>query len=126
MRIRGIIHQQICQLRWHLLACIGLIMVLPIEEAVVSYRAGQGFYSVGLAVGAITFGPLLAGLIACANVQGDLSENRYIFWRSKPANVKALMTLKFFVGLILSLAVIACPLVFAVVSTALCGENLDW
>ena len=49
MRIAGIIHQQICQLRWYLLACLGLIMVLPIEEAVVNFRAGAGFYSVSLA-----------------------------------------------------------------------------
>ena len=126
MRIRAIIHQQICQLRWHLLACVGLIMVLPIQEAVVSFRAGEGFYSLGLALCAVTFGPLLAGLIACANVQGDLSEKRYIFWRSKPANVKKLMALKFLIGLILSLAITACPLIFAVVTTALCGENQDW
>lgn len=126
MKARAIVHQQICQLRWHLLACLGLIMVLPIEEAVVSYRAGQGFYSIGLAIAAVSFSPLLAGLIACANVQGDLSEKRYVFWRSKPAGVKKLMTLKFFVGMILSLAVTACPLVFAVVTTDLCGENPEW
>ncbi len=125
MRARAIIHQQVCQLRWHLLACLGLIMVLPIEEAVVTFRAGDGFHSVGLAIGAAMFGPLLAGLIACANVQGDLSEKRYIFWRSKPANVKKLMALKFFIGLILSLAIIACPLVFAVVSSSLCGKDLN-
>ena len=125
MRTAVIVHQQICQLRWHLLACLGLTMVLPIEEAVVSFRAGDGFYSVGLAVGAVMFSPLLAGLIACANVQGDLSEKRYIFWRSKPASVKKLVALKFFVGLILSLAVIACPIMFAVVSSALCGKDLD-
>ena len=33
MKVAGIIHQQICQLRWHLPACLGLIMVLPVEEA---------------------------------------------------------------------------------------------
>jgi len=125
MRTAVIIHQQICQLRWHLLACLGLIMVLPIEEAAVNMHAGAGFHSIGMAVAAIMFSPLLAGLIACANVQGDLSERRYIFWRSKPANVKKLMTLKFFVGLTVSLAVIACPLIFAVVSSALCGKDLD-
>ena len=71
MRTRTIIHQQICQLRWHILACVGLIMVLPIEEAMVSFRAGDGFHSVALVVAAVTFSPLLAGLIACANVQGN-------------------------------------------------------
>jgi len=88
MRISGIIHQQICQLKWHLLACLGLIMVLPIEEAIVIHKAGGGFFSDSMTFAAILFGPLLAGLIACANVQGDLNEKRYIFWRSKPANVK--------------------------------------
>jgi len=82
MRIQGIIHQQVCQLRWHLLACLGLIMVLPIEDAVVNLREGDGFHSIRLVYAAITFSPLLAGLIACANVQGDLNEKRYIFWRS--------------------------------------------
>jgi len=125
MRTAAIIHQQICQLRWHLLACLGLIMLLPIEEAAVNMHAGAGFHSIGMAVAAIMFSPLLAGLIACANVQGDLSEKRYIFWRSKPASVKKLMALKFFVGLVLALAVTACPIVFAVVSSALCGKDLD-
>jgi len=124
MKIQGIIHQQICQLRWHLLACLGMIMVLPIEEAIVNLRAGDGFHSFGMVYAALAFSPLLAGLIACANVQGDLNEKRYIFWRSKPANVKRLMALKFFVGLIVSLAIIACPFVFGFVSSALCGEDL--
>ncbi|HUV62460.1 MAG TPA: hypothetical protein VMW24_01110 [Sedimentisphaerales bacterium] len=123
MRIAGIIHQQICQLRWHLLACLGLIMVLPVEEGVVNLRAGSGFYSLSMAVVAATFGPLLAGLIACANVQGDLDEKRYIFWRSKPANIKLLMTLKYFVGLIASLLVLACPVVFAIATVVLFAKE---
>jgi len=112
MRISGIIHQNICQLKWHILACIGLIMVLPVEEAMVSFRAGDGFVSEGMVYIALVIGPLLAGLIACANVQGDLNDKRYIFWRSKPANINLLITLKFFIGLAVSLFVIACPLVF--------------
>ena len=112
MRISGIIHQNICQLKWHLLACIGLIMVLPVEEAIVSFMAGDGFVSEGMVYIALVIGPLLAGLIACANVQGDLDDKRYIFWRSKPANINLLITLKFFIGLAVSLFVIACPLIF--------------
>jgi len=123
MRIGGIIHQQICQLRWYLLACLGLIMVLPIEEAVVNFRAGVGFYSLPLAAAAVMFSPLLAGLIACANVQGDLDEKRYIFWRSKPANVKLLMTVKFFVGLIASFIVLVCPVVFAIATLTLFAKE---
>jgi len=123
MRIGGIIHQQICQIRWHLLACLGLIMVLPIEEAVVNFKAGGGFYSISLATAVFMFSPLLAGLIACANVQGDLDEKRYIFWRSKPANVKLLMTVKFFAGLIASLVVLACPVIFAFATLTLFAEE---
>ncbi len=127
MKIPIIIHQQICQLRWHLLACLGLIMVLPVEEALINLKAGGGFYSVSLAVAAVTFGPLLAGLIACANVQGDLDEKRYIFWRSKPANVKLLMTLKYFIGLIASLIVLTCPAVFAVATVVLLAKDrVEW
>jgi hypothetical protein len=124
MRIQAIVHQQIFQIKWHIMACLGLVMVLPIEEAVVNLRVGDGFHSIRMMYAAITFSPLLAGLIACANVQGDLNEKRYIFWRSKPVNVKRLMALKFFVGLIVSLAIMACPAIFSVVSTALCGEDL--
>lgn len=120
MRVSGIIHQQICQLKWHLLACLGLIMVLPVEEAIVDLRAGDGHLGSGMTSLAVMFGPLLAGLIACANVQGDLNEKRYIFWRSKPANVKLLITLKFFIGLVASLLIVACPVVFAI----LC--NIIW
>jgi hypothetical protein len=123
MRVSGIIHQQICQLKWHLLACLGLIMVLPVEEAIVSLRAGDVFFSDGMAFAAILFGPLLAGRIACANVQGDLDEKRYIFWRSKPANIKLLITLKFVIGLIASLLIIACPLVFHLVSNIIWNEE---
>ena len=123
MRISGIIHQQICQIKWHLLACLGLIMVLPIEEAVVNLKEGDGFFSSNLVFPAVMFGILLAGLIACANVQGDLNEKRYIFWRSKPANVKLLITLKFFIGLIISLMLLACPVVFSIVSSILFAKN---
>jgi len=123
MRVSGIIHQQICQLKWHLLACLGLIMVLPVEEAVVNLRAGDGFFSDGMTLVAIIFGPLLAGLIACANVQGDLNEKHYIFWRSKPANVKLLITIKFLTGLIASLLIIACPVVFHFVSNIIWNEE---
>jgi len=123
MRVSGIIHQQICQLKWHLLACLGLIMVLPVEEAIVSLRAGDGFFSSGMTSLAVMFGPLLAGLIACANVQGDLNEKLYIFWRSKPANVKLLITIKFFTGLIASLIILACPVVFAFVSNIIWNEE---
>ncbi|MHC4188992.1 MAG: hypothetical protein ACYSUB_04870 [Planctomycetota bacterium] len=123
MRVSGIIHQQICQLKWHLLACLGLIMVLPIEEAVVNLKAGDGFFCTNMTFPAILFGPLLAGLIACANVQGDLNEKRYIFWRSKPANVKLLITLKFFIGLIVSLMILACPLVFMFVTNIIWNEE---
>ena len=126
MRVSGIIHQQICQLKWHLLACLGLIMVLPIEEAVVNLKAGDGFFSTNMTFPAIMFGPLLAGLIACANVQGDLNEKRYIFWRSKPANVKLLISLKFFIGLISSLIILACPVVFAFLSNIIWNkEGID-
>jgi hypothetical protein len=114
MRVSGIIHQQICQLKWHLLACLGLIMVLPVEEAIIDLRAGDSHMGSGMTSLAVMFGPLLSGLIACANVQGDLNEKRYIFWRSKPANVKLLISLKFFIGLVASLLVIACPVVFAI------------
>ena len=125
MRASGIIHQQICQLKWHLLACLGLIMVLPVEEAVVNFKAGDGFHSASLTIMAVMFSPLLAGLIACANVQADLNERRYIFWRSKPANVKMLMTIKFFIGLIASLLIVTCPIVFGIVSSALCDKDLE-
>jgi len=123
MRVSGIIHQQICQLKWHLLACLGLIMLLPIEEAIVNLKEGDGFFSTNLTFAAVMFGPLLAGLIACANVQGDLDEKRYIFWRSKPANVKLLISLKFFIGLIASLIILACPVIFAFVSNIIWNKD---
>lgn len=126
MRVSGIIHQQICQLKWHLLACLGLIMVLPIEEAVVNLKEGDGFFTTAMTSLAVMFSPLLTGLIACANVQGDLDEKRYIFWRSKPADVKLLITLKFFTGLVASLLIIACPVVFAILSNIIWnGEGID-
>ena len=122
MRISGIIHQQVCQLKWHLLACLGLIMVLPIEEAVVNLKEGDGFSSIRMVIFSMMFAPLLAGLIACANVQSDLDEKRYIFWRSKPASVKLLITLKFFVGLIASFVILICPVAFGIISGGVSAE----
>ncbi len=125
MRMTRIIHKQICQLRWHLLACLGLIMVLPIEEAAVSLKEGSGFYSSGMVTVSLMFAPLLTGLIACANVQGDLEERRYIFWRSKPVNVKLFITLKFFTGLIASLIIMACPVIFGLVLSTFYADYLE-
>jgi len=125
MKIQGIIHQQICQLKWHLLACLGLVMVLPIEEAVVSLKDGTGVYSSTMVIVSLMFAPLLTGLIACANVQGDFEEKRYIFWRSKPVNVKLFVTLKFLTGLIASLIIIACPAIFGLVLSIFCKDYLE-
>ena len=117
MKIGRIVHQQIVQLRWHFLACLGLLMALPIEEAFISLKDGNGFYATGLSLGIpIMAGPLLAGLIACANVQADLDDKRYIFWRSKPVGVKSFVAIKYFVGILIALVIIACPLVFTFIS----------
>lgn len=123
MRVSGIIHQHICQLKWHLLACLGLIMVLPIEESIVNLKVGDGFFTTAMTFPAVFFGPLLTGLIACANVQADLNDKRYIFWRSKPANVNLLITLKFFIGLVASLLIIACPVLFSLITNIIWNEK---
>ncbi len=123
MRIGPILHQQIFQLKWHFLACVALVMVLPLEEALVSLRAGEGFYSFSGAGGMLLLTPLLGALLACANVQADMDEKRYLFWRSKPAGVWPIMSLKYIVGLLMALAVLACPLLFSIISTSLCGRG---
>ncbi|MCP4453979.1 MAG: hypothetical protein GY809_21160, partial [Planctomycetes bacterium] len=118
-------HQQVFQLKWHILACVGLIMGLPLEEAVVNLHAGEGFHSSSLTAVTLLLGPLLAGLIACANVQADLDEKRDAFWRSKPVGVGPFITGKFVIGLILSLVIVACPVLFAEATTRLAdGESL--
>ena len=125
MRIQGIIHQQISQLKWHILACFGLVMALPIEEAVVNLKDGFGFRSESMVILSAILAPLLAGLIACSNVQGDMEEKRYIFWRSKPANVKLLIALKFFIGLVISLIILACPITFGFITGAFSMDNIE-
>ncbi len=127
MNTGRILHQQIVQLRGHFLACLGLMMALPIEEAIINLREGEGFYASGLSLGIpMTVAPLLAGLIACANVQADLDDRRYIFWRSKPVGVKAFMMLKYFVGLVVAMVIVRSPVVFAVVSSAVSnGDKLE-
>ena len=125
MRIKGIIHQQICQLKWHILACIGLVMVLPIEELFVGFKDGFGFDNGASVIVSFMFAPLLAGLIACANVQADLNDKRYIFWRSKPAGVKLMITIKYFIGLVISIIIFACPIVFGIIVTAIYKEKVS-
>ena len=112
MTLTRVLHQQFMQLRWHLLACVGVIMVLPVEETIVNLRDPQGHYQSGIATGVLTIAPLLAALIACANVQADLDDKRDLFWRSKPVRVGAFITTKFMVGLLLALAVLLVPVVF--------------
>lgn len=119
MKLTPIIHQQIMQLKWHFLACFGLVMALPIEEAIINLNDRKGFYATVLSlVWSVTVSPLLAGLIACADVQADLDDRRYIFWRSKPVGVKTFMTIKYIVGLLIAFAAIVSPLSFAYISSA--------
>ena len=127
MKIGRILHQQMMQLRWHFLACLGLVMALPIEEAIINLKDGHGFYATGLSLGIpMIASPLLAGLIACANVQADLDEKRYIFWRSKPVGVKSFVALKYLVGLFSAAVVISCPIAFSLVSCSVFqGEKIE-
>ncbi len=119
MNTARFIHQQVFQLKWHVLACLALIMGVPLEEAVVNLHAGEGFHSSSLTVVTLLLGPLLAALIACANVQADLDEKRDAFWRSKPVAVWQFITGKFFIGLILAMVILACPILFMWITTAL-------
>ncbi|MBN2589023.1 MAG: hypothetical protein JXA96_04115 [Sedimentisphaerales bacterium] len=124
MKIQGIIHQNISQLKWHILASLAVIMVLPAEEFIVGLKDGYGF-DIGLTViSSIIIAPFLAGLIACANVQADLDERRYIFWRSKPAGVKSSITLKYFIGIVLSVFILACPIILWTIVSLFSSKNL--
>jgi hypothetical protein len=126
MIISRVLHQQIFQLKWHVLACVALIMVLPLEEAAVNLHAGDGFFSSRGTGAALLLAPLLAGLIACANVQADMDEKRYLFWRSKPVSMAAIVPLKYVAGLIMGLLIIVCPMLFSVVSVKLyAGHRAD-
>ena len=118
------VHQQVFQLKWQVLASLGLIMVLPLEEAVVILYEGDGFASSGLTMVTIWLTPLLAALIACASVQADMDERREAFWRSKPVSSHWFVSGKFIVGLILSLMIFICPLLFAWIITTLFGEDI--
>ncbi len=124
MRIQGIIHQQISQLKWHILACVWLVMALPIENTIISIIKKEDISVGGIIFLSIFFIPLLAGLIACADVQADLDEKRYIFWRSKPVNVKYLMTIKYFVGLFITFFILACPVIFGIIAINFSNESL--
>jgi len=115
-----VIHQQVRQVMWQFLACLGLVMIMPIEEAFVNLKDGDGFYSGGMAEFGIMLAVPLMGLIACSNVQADFREGHCDFWRSKPVRTKLFVTLKFFSGLIMGLVLMACPAVFGMVSVAVC------
>jgi hypothetical protein len=112
VKIFNIIHQQIAQLKWHILACFGLVMVLPLEEAIVNFNDGDGFYSDRMIIVSVLISILLAGLIACSNVQADFKEKRYSFWRSKPINAKLFIILKYFTGLFVAMFIMLSPVVF--------------
>jgi hypothetical protein len=126
MKIGRIIHQQVFQLKWHFLACLGLIMVLPLEEGFVNFKDGEGFYSSNLTGITVFLAPFLAALIACANVQADMDEKRYLFWRSKPVGVKSFMILKYVLGLLMAFVMIASPILFTYISCKIVGgEKFD-
>lgn len=118
--IMRVIYQQVRQVMWQFLACLGLVMVLPIEDAFVNLRDGDGFYSHGMSMVGIMIAMPLMGLIACSNVQADFKEGRCDFWRSKPIRTKIFVTLKFFIGLIVALILIAFPAVFGIASSYIC------
>ena len=120
MKIGRIIHQQVVQLRWHFLACLGLMMAMPIEEALINLKDGEGFYATALSLSIpVAIAPFLAGLIACANVQADMDDKRYVFWRSKPVGVKSFIGIKYIVGLLIAFVIIALPVAFAFISCGL-------
>jgi len=117
-----IIHQQVRQVMWQFLACLGLVMTLPIEQAIVNFRDGDGFYADETALmPAMVISIFLAGLIACSNVQADFKEKRYVFWRSKPVNTKCFIVLKFFTGMFVAMLIMILPLVFYFVTIAVSG-----
>ena len=117
MKILNIIHQQIAQLKWHILACFGLVMVLPLEEAIVNLKDGDGFYVSNMIIPTMMISILLAGLIACSNVQADFKERRYTFWRSKPINAKLFIVLKYLTGLFAAMFIMGSVVVFYFVVT---------
>ncbi|MCP4454620.1 MAG: hypothetical protein GY809_24440, partial [Planctomycetes bacterium] len=123
MNTARFIHQQVFQLRWHVLVCLALIMGVPLEEAVVNLHAGEGFHSSSLTMITLLLGPLLSALIACANVQADLDEKRDAFWRSKPVSVHTFIAGKFFIGLILALVIVMFPILFMWITTRLAGGD---
>lgn len=125
MRIQGIIHQNIVQLKWHILACFGLVMLLPIEELIVGFKDGYGFDNGASVIVAFMLAPLLGGLIACANVQADLNDRRYIFWRSKPVSIKWMIILKYIIGVVISVFIFVCPVIFGIIATALYNEKVS-
>lgn len=114
-RTRVLLHQQVMPLKYHFLACVSLIMVLPVQDYVLGIRDGRGVHAADtLSVSMLTLflAPFLTALIACATVQADLDEKRCLFWQSKPVSVPAFMTLKYFVGLAVAMLVLGCPVAF--------------
>jgi hypothetical protein len=130
MKMTRLIHQQVMQLRWHFLVCLGLVMVLPFEEGIVNLKDGAGFYAAQMGVVSLMMSPFLAGLIACANVQADFDDRRFIFWRSKPVGVKGFVALKYFAGLVMAALILLCPFLFTIISCKICepsmGHSFVW
>ncbi len=124
MRLTTVIHQQVHQLKWYFLACLGLIMALPLEEAFVNLKDGDGFHSGITFSFGLFISPLLTGLIGCATVQADLDDKRYIFWRAKPVGAKSFIAVKFIVGLVIAMLVPAIMAGFVIISSHICGEEI--
>ena len=123
MNAGRVLHQQLVQLRYHFLACLGLIMVVPLEEIVVGLVEGYGDYRPHLSLPFLFLGPLLTALIACATVQADLDEKRCLFWQSKPVRAHLFLAFKYVVGLVLSLAILACPMGFVAACSYLMTQD---
>lgn len=124
MTVTRVLHQQFMQLRWHLLACVGFIMVLPIQEAIINLRDKDGHFESGLSGISLALAPLLAALLACANVQADMDERRDLFWRAKPVRIGAFVSLKYLTGILLTVVLIACPVLFVLGITRILGESV--
>ncbi len=118
------IHQQVMQLKCHFWACLGLVMALPVEEAFMHFKEGDGFYCQGMPLLSALIAPFLAALLACATVQADLDVRRESFWQSKPVTVARFMTGKYFIGLLMVIVTLVFPLLFSWITLILADEML--
>ncbi len=102
------------EVRWFLIAGLGVFVAFPLIEATFHYCRGYGFRSdMGNAI-APAFGGVFAIFVAVGLTCQDLRDKLTVFWQSRPISIWWWITAKYITGLVVVMVVCSTPLIMQI------------